>query len=460
MEQNETIAAIATAMSNAGIGIVRISGKEAITIADRIFRAKRGKTYLKDVKSHTVHYGLIVDGEQVVDEVLVLIMRAPNSYTKEDVVEIDCHGGVIVTQRVLETVLRNGARIAEPGEFTKRAFLNGRIDLSQAEAVIDVIQAGNEYALQSSLQQLSGSVRNKIKGLRENMIRDIAFIEAALDDPEHIEIDGFAEELAEHTKAELQELENMLMVADTGRILKEGVRTAIVGKPNAGKSSLLNLLAGEERAIVTDIAGTTRDVLEESILLEGGLQLILMDTAGIHETGDMVEKIGVDKAKKSLEQADLVLFVLDASREISEEDYEIATLAAEKPVIVLWNKTDLTPVFMKEDFPKLTGAVWIPFSAKEETGLEELKEAIRVMFYEGKVSFNDEIYLTNLRHKECVRKAVNSLYALQESIDSGMPEDFFSIDLMNAYEALGRIIGEAVEDDLIDTIFRKFCMGK
>lgn len=460
MEQNGTIAAIATAMSNAGIGIVRISGEEAIAVTDRIFRAKRGEKCLKDVKSHTVHYGLVVDGEQVVDEVLVLVMRAPNSYTKEDVVEIDCHGGVTVMRRVLETVLKNGARLAEPGEFTKRAFLNGRIDLSQAEAVIDVIQAGNEYALQSSLQQLSGSVRKKVEGLRKQMIRDIAWIEAALDDPEHMEIDGFAGELAEHTKGQLRELEKMLAAAASGRILKEGVRTAIVGKPNAGKSSLLNLLAGEERAIVTDIAGTTRDVLEESILLEDGLQLILMDTAGIHETGDEVEKIGVDKAKKSLEQADLVLLVLDASRKVSEEDYEIAKLAAGKPVIVLWNKTDLTPVFVKEDFPELTQAVWIPFSAKEETGLEELKEAIRAMFYEGRVSFNDEIYLTNLRHKECVREAVDSLHALQQSIDSGMPEDFFSIDLMNAYEALGRIIGEAVEDDLVDTIFREFCMGK
>lgn len=460
MERNDTIAAIATAMSDAGIGIVRISGEEAVLVAERIFRPRNEKKSLQFVKSHTVHYGFIVDGEQIIDEVLLLIMRAPNTYTREDVVEIDCHGGITVTKRVLETVLKHGAKMAEPGEFTKRAFLNGRIDLSQAEAVMDIIHAENEYALQSSMQQLKGNIRRKIETLRQEMIRDIAFIEAALDDPEHIEIDGFSETLFSHTQQQEKELNQLLADADCGRILKEGVRTAIVGKPNAGKSSLLNLLAGQERAIVTDIAGTTRDILEETVVLDGGLQLILMDTAGIRDTGDLVEKIGVDRAKKTMEEADLVLFVLDASRELSREDYEIASMAAGKPVIVLWNKTDLQPVFSREDFSALTDAAWIPFSTKEENGLVKLKETVRDMFYEGKVSFHDEIYLTNLRHKECVREALESLYALEQSIGDGMPEDFFSIDLMNAYASLGKIIGEEVEEDLIDTIFREFCMGK
>lgn len=459
MEQNHTIAAIATAMSDAGIGIVRISGEEAVLVADRVFRAKNEKKSLQAVKSHSIHYGYIMDGEQMIDEVLVLVMRAPNTYTREDVVEIDCHGGVMVTKRVLETVLKHGAKTAEPGEFTKRAFLNGRIDLSQAEAVIDIIHAKNEYALQSSMQQLNGKVRRKIEALRDEMLHDLAFIEAALDDPEHIEIEGFSETLLEHALLEEQDLKKLLLDADCGRILKEGVRTAIVGKPNAGKSSLLNLLAGEERAIVTDIAGTTRDILEETVVLDG-LQLVLMDTAGIHDTGDLVEKIGVDRAKKTIENADLILFVLDASRELSKEDYEIAALAAEKPVIILWNKTDLVPVFSREDFPEPGGAVWIPFSAKEETGLLQLKETVRDMFYEGRVSFNDEVYLTNLRQKECVREALESIQALKQSIEDGMPEDFFSIDLMNAYAALGRILGEEVEEDLVNTIFREFCMGK
>lgn len=464
MEQNETIAAIATAMGTAGISIIRISGEEAISVADRIFKERNTKKSLADAKSHTVHYGHIVENDQIIDEVLVLLMRAPNTYTREDVVEIDCHGGAMVTKLVLDAVIRNGARPAEPGEFTKRAFLNGRLDLSQAEAVIDIIHAKNTYALQSSLQQLSGSLKRKIELLRKQILSKLALLEAALDDPEHIPLDGFSESLLEDINKWIIELKKMLATADNGRILREGVKTAIVGKPNAGKSSLLNLLAGEERAIVTNIAGTTRDVLEEQISLEGGLSLILMDTAGIRNSSDQVEKIGIEKAKASIRDADLVLFVLDASEKISEEDIQIAELAKEKPVIVLLNKTDCKDTFKKEEieqnFKSFQDAIWISFSAKEGIGLEKLQEQIKSMFYQGAVSCNDEVFLTRARHKEGIRNAINSLSSVMESISCQMPEDLFSVDLMDAYEALGKIIGEAVEDDLVDTVFREFCMGK
>lgn len=455
-----TIAGIATLVGNAGLSVIRISGEESVSIVDRIFRPKNPKKHLQHVMSHTIHYGFIIDGEKEIDEVLVLVMRAPNTYTREDVVEIDCHGGNMIVQRILETVIKHGARLAEPGEFTKRAFLNGRIDLSQAEAVMDLIQAGNEFALQNSLQHLSGKLREKISGIRQELLRDLAFLEASLDDPEHIELEGFADRLSKHIITWRDSLEKLVLTADQGRMLKEGIRTAIIGKPNAGKSSLLNLLAGEEKAIVTEVAGTTRDVLEETIQLQEGISLILMDTAGIHNTSDKVEQIGVERAKKTIEQADLILFVLDASRKLSDEDYNIAKLATRKPVIILWNKTDLEPVFKREDFKDLKDMVWIPFSAKNAIGLSELTKEIYSMFYKGKISYHDEVLLTRLRHKECVQEAVKSLSILQESLKNGMPEDLFSVDLMDAYEALGKVIGEAVEDDLVNTIFKEFCMGK
>lgn len=463
MKQKETIAAIATAMGTAGISIIRISGKDAISITDRIFKAKNQKC-LAFSKSHTIHYGYIMEEGHKIDEVLVLIMKAPNTYTKENIVEIDCHGGAMVTNRILQVVIRNGARLAEPGEFTKRAFLNGRLDLSQAEAVIDIIHAENEYALQSSMQQLSGNLRRKIEELRKQILLELSFLEAALDDPEHICLDGFSEKLSENIEKWSIELKKLLSTADTGRILREGVKTAIIGKPNAGKSSLLNLLAGQERAIVTEIAGTTRDVLEEQILLQGGLSLILMDTAGIHNSSDQVEKIGIEKAKASLYQADLILFVFDVSKGFSEEDKQIAELIEQKPVIILLNKIDLKEEWNLEDFeikfPNLKDAVKIPFSAKKGIGLEQLQQRILSMFYQGAVSYNNEIFLTRARHKESIENAINSLFAVKESIACHMPEDFFSIDLMDAYEALGKIIGEAVEDDLVNTIFKEFCMGK
>ena len=326
MLKKDTIAAIATAMSNSGIGIVRISGEDALDIITKIYRSKSGKC-LADQKSHTIHYGYIADGEEFIDEVLVMLMKGPHSYTGEDTVEIDCHGGVFVVKRILETVIKYGARPAEPGEFTKRAFLNGRIDLSQAEAVIDVIEAQNEYALKSSVSQLKGSVHEKIGEVRAEILYHTAFIETALDDPEHIDVDGYGEILRGIVEKLLEELQKLIDSADNGRIMKEGIRTVIVGKPNAGKSSLLNVLVGEERAIVTDIEGTTRDILEEHINLHG-VSLNIIDTAGIRDTKDVVEKIGVDRAKSQMNDADLIIYVVDVSRPLDENDSEIMQMIA------------------------------------------------------------------------------------------------------------------------------------
>lgn len=453
----DTIAAIATAMSSAGIGIVRISGDDAVAVADRIFRAKNKKT-LRQADSHTVHYGYITDGDTVIDEVLVMLMRAPNSYTREDTVEIDCHGGVLVMRRVLETVFKYGARPAEPGEFTKRAFLNGRIDLTQAESVIDLINSKNEFAMKSSVSQLRGSVRDKIKSLREKILHETAFIESALDDPEHYSLDGYAEKLEQTVEGLKSEIGRLLETADDGKILKEGIHTVIVGKPNVGKSSILNVLAGSERAIVTDVAGTTRDVLEEQINL-GGVSLNMIDTAGIHETNDIVEKIGVEKAKKYLEEADLVLYVVDASVPLTVEDDAIREMITEKKCIVLLNKSDLTVQVTPESFQDM-GAEALSVSATEGEGIQDLAHAIREMFFHGDVSYNDEVIITNLRHKNALAEALGSLELVSDSIRSGMPEDFYSVDLLNAYESLGLIIGEAIADDLADEIFAKFCMGK
>ena len=454
-----TIAAISTAMSASGIGIVRISGENAMDVISRIYRSKGGKKKIKEVPSHTIHYGYIYNGEELIDEVLVMIMRAPRTFTGEDTVEIDCHGGVYAMKRVLETVLKNGAEIAGPGEFTKRAFLNGRLDLSQAEAVMDVIQAKNDYALKSSMEQLRGSVQKAIRDIREKLIYHIAYIESALDDPEHISLDGYPQELLEVVDKEQQEVKRLLKSSSDGKIIQEGIQTVILGKPNAGKSSLLNLLLGENRAIVTDIAGTTRDILEEYITLHG-ITLKITDTAGIRETEDIVEKIGVDKAKKMAQKADLILYVVDSSMPLDENDEEIMSMLGGKKAIILYNKTDLTPVIPLEELREKTGHPVIPISAKEETGITELEDKVKEMFFGGELSFNDEVYITNARHKAALEEADKSLDLVRNSIEMGMPEDFFSIDLMNAYENLGKILGESVGEDLVNEIFSKFCMGK
>ena len=456
---DKTIAAISTAMSVSGIGIVRISGDEAMEVISRIYRSKNGNKDIKKVKSHTIHYGFIYDGEEVVDEVLVMIMKGPRTYTGEDTVEIDCHGGVYAMKRVLETVLKNGAEIAEPGEFTKRAFLNGRLDLSQAEAVMDVIQAKNSMALKSSVEQLKGSVLRAVKEIRSKLIYHIAYIESALDDPEHISLDGYPQELLEVVEKESKEISELLKTADDGRMIQEGIKTVILGKPNAGKSSLLNYLVGEDRAIVTEIAGTTRDILEEYISLNG-ITLRVIDTAGIRDTEDVVEKIGVGKARQMAEDADLILYVVDSSMPLDENDQEIMELLKGRKSITIYNKTDLTPVVDIEFLKEKTASPVIPVSAVEETGIGQLEDEIRRMFFQGELSFNDEVYITNARHKAALEEALESLKLVKNSIEMGMAEDFFSIDLMNAYESLGRIVGESVGEDLVNEIFSKFCVGK
>ena len=460
--KTDTIAAIATAMTNSGIGIIRISGEDAFTVIDRIYQSKNGKKKLSEEKSHTVHYGYIVDDtkeNKIIDEVMVLIMRAPNTYTREDTVEIDCHGGVLVMQKILDNVVCHGARPAEPGEFTKRAFLNGRIDLTQAESVMDVISSKNEFALKSSISQLQGSLQKEIKELREKIIYEIAFIESALDDPEHINIDGYGQKLKTVAEECKERIEHLLDTADNGKILKEGIDTVIVGKPNAGKSSLMNVLLKKERAIVTDIAGTTRDVLEEQMNLNG-ITLNIIDTAGIRDTEDIVEKIGVDKAKDYLVNADLIIYVVDSSTPLDENDEKIMEMIKDRTALVLLNKSDLDTVTTEEMIASHLDQKIIKVSMKENQGVDELENAIKELFFHGKVELNDEVYITNARHKEELMKTRESLLKVRESIDMGMEEDFFSIDLMDAYEHLGLIIGETNRDDLADKIFEEFCMGK
>lgn len=455
----DTIAAISTStMSSGGISIVRISGEDAITVADRIFKSKKN-IKLSDAASHTVHYGTIWNNDEQIDEVLVVVMKAPNTYTREDIVEIDCHGGILVTRKVLEAVLDAGARPAEPGEFTKRAFLNGRIDLSQAEAVIDVINSQNEYALKSSVRQLDGKLSDRIKEIRELLIDNVAFIEAALDDPEHISLDNYVEKLEIDVDKSVDNVSKLLKTSENGRIMRDGIRTVILGKTNAGKSSLLNALAKEERAIVTDIEGTTRDVLEEQINL-GGIMLNLIDTAGIRETDDYVESIGVEKAKKYAQDADLIIYVVDSSRTLDKNDEEIMELIRDKNTIVLLNKSDMDTVVNKDDILKNMKCHVLSVSAKEETGIDLLEDTVKEMFFSGNIDVNEEIYITNARHKNLLKEALTSLNLVKEGIDMGMSEDFLTIDLMTAYEKLGLIIGEEVEDDLANQIFAKFCMGK
>lgn len=468
MYNRETIAAISTGMSNSGIGIVRISGSNSLHVIDKIYK---GKDKLSEADTHTIHYGYIKDGNEIVDEVLVTVMKAPKTFTGEDTVEINCHGGVFVVKKVLETVIKNGARPADPGEFTKRAFLNGKMDLSQAEAVIDIITSKNEYALKSSVSQLKGSIKTKINDIRKKIIYHTAFIETALDDPEHISVDGYGKELRVIVNEIISELQDMIDSSENGRIIKEGIQTVILGKPNAGKSSLLNVLSGRERAIVTDIEGTTRDILEEQVQLHG-LNLNIIDTAGIRDTEDLVEKIGVDKAKEYAENADLIIYVADTSRELDENDRCIADIIFGKKAIILMNKSDLEAVITKEDMKKYLNDYYekngnlsdeipmIDISAKEESGIEEFEEILKEMFLKGDISFNDEVYITNMRQKAALMSAKESLEKVIESIDMDMPEDFFSIDLMEAYESLGSITGETIGEDLVNEIFSKFCMGK
>ena len=457
----DTIAAIATAMSNSGIGIIRVSGNESIEIVDHVFRNSKKENSLKRYKSHTIHYGFIYDENKILDEVMVSVFKSPHSFTTEDTVEINCHGGILVLQKILELLIKNGARLAEPGEFTKRAFLNGRIDLSEAEAVMDVISSQNEMALQSSVKQLQGSVSDKVKELRSEIIYEIAFIESALDDPEHISLDGFTERLENKIEFLSSSVDKLLSTAENGKMIREGIRTVIVGKPNAGKSSLLNLLAGEEKAIVTEIAGTTRDIIEENINLKG-IHLHIIDTAGIRKSDDVVEQIGVEKAKKYTADADLVIYVLDSSVPLDQNDYDIMEMIREKKCIILFNKTDMESLVSFDDLKDKTddSHIMIKISAKENKGIDDFEKAVEKMFFQGKIRENDEVMITNMRHKEALLEVKESLLQVKKSLDAGMPEDFYSIDLMSAYQSLGRIIGEETSEDLVNEIFSKFCMGK
>ena len=449
-----------------------MSGQDAVPIVNTLFKNKKRQPLLEKMNSHTIQYGFIVnDQDEIVDEVMVSLMKAPRSFTTEDTVEINCHGGVLMINKILGLLLSHGARLAEPGEFSKRAFLNGRIDLSEAEAVMDVIASENDMALKNSMRQLQGSVSGKIKDLRAKILYEIAFIESALDDPEHISLEGYPEQLAEKVTGFEKEIQKLLATADNGRLMKEGISTVIVGKPNAGKSSLLNMLLGEDRAIVTEIAGTTRDALHETINLHG-ISLNMIDTAGIHETQDVVEKIGVERAKKYAVEADLILYVVDASETLDEDDQNIIPLLEGKKAIILLNKSDLenkiTEESLKETLEKVlehTGEIQILRTStidpsSENSGMEELEETIRNMFFEGKLRHNNELVVTNLRHKEALQDALNSLQLVEQSIEDGMPEDFYSIDLTSAYASLGKIIGEEVDEDVVNEIFSKFCMGK
>ncbi len=469
MERGDTIAAIATGMTDSGIGIVRISGSRAVEVGDGMFRSPSGKRILGHGESHRLYYGFVVDDRTgfEIDEVLAVAMRAPRSFTGEDTVEIQCHGGVLVMQRILETAISCGARLAEPGEFTKRAFLNGRMDLSRAEAVMDVIQSRNERALGYSVGQLKGKLSKKVGELRSRLLYETAFIESAIDDPEHFDLDGYTDRLLEQVEDLADSVRRLADTALNGRLVKEGIRTVILGKPNVGKSSLLNCLLGEERAIVTDVAGTTRDALEESLRL-GDVNLNIVDTAGIRDTKDTVEKIGVERALKCAREADFIVYVTDASMELDENDREIVSVIGNKNTIVLLNKSDLENVVTEDDIRRLfseaapdkKGFVILHTSAKEGAGMEELGQAVKEMFFHGEIESSNEIVITSLRHKEALEEAYDSLMLVKRSIEDGMPEDFYSIDLMNAYKALGRIIGEEVDDDLVEEIFSKFCMGK
>ena len=468
----KTIASIASGMGG-GIGVIRISGDDALTVAGKIFR-KRSQIdltsecekdgiqyddkYFWKKESHTIHYGFIVDNGKVIDEVMVLLMKKPNSYTREDVVEIDSHGGPFIVKKILETVLKNGAVLAEPGEFTKRAFLNGRIDLAQAEAVMKLISSENNYALDSALSQLEGNLSKYIENIRQDILHDTGYIEAALDDPEHYELGEFRFELKDRLQNDREKLNELIEHFDDGRMKSEGINTVIVGKPNAGKSSLMNLLH-EDRAIVTNVAGTTRDILEERVKL-GDVILNLVDTAGIHETNDIVENIGVNKAIEYADKCDFIIYVVDSSERLDDADFKIIDILQQKKGVILMNKSDLNPVITVEDIQKKLNWECITFSNETKQGMKELENYVNNSFLDGNISFNNQVYLTGIRHKEAVISAIESINAVLQAIDDDMPEDFYTIDMMDAYKELGLINGETASEDLVNKIFKEFCMGK
>lgn len=470
---NDTIASISTALSESGIGIIRISGPDAITIADQIYTDKNGTHNLKSQKSHTIHYGYIVnDSEDIIDEVMVSIMKGPNSYTREDVVEINCHGGVRLCRNILDTVLHTGARLADPGEFTKRAFLNGRLDLTRAEAVMDTIRATSDTALDQSIRQLHGDLYQLLNNICSDILYEIAHIEAVLDDPDSYDISDYGDELSAKVDHISSDISDLIRSYDEGRILSEGIRTSILGNPNAGKSSLMNLLYGENRAIVTDIPGTTRDTLTETIRLDD-VTIVLTDTAGIRETDDKIEQIGVTRAIESAKDSDLIIYVADASditSGFSLRDETLCDLLRSTRTILLLNKSDLTESggpndqtdIIKKEFNDhgINPDVILSTSMITRDGISDLKSAIRDMFYKGELTSDHQMIITNLRHVECLREALASLDKVKSSIESGVSEDLYCIDLTDAYRALARITGAEVSEDIVNEIFSKFCMGK
>lgn len=456
---SDTIAAIATGMGNSGIGIIRISGDNAISLTDKIFQPKNKNKRLSTMDSYTAAYGFITYEGEIYDESIALIMRAPATYTAEDVVEFDCHGGISVLKRIFDLIVKLGARPAEPGEFTKRAFLNGRIDMSQAESVMDLIHSKNDMAVKSSLKQLTGGLHNIITDAREKLLYNIAYIESALDDPENYSLDGFSDKLDNTVDNLLITVDNLLKSCDNGRIIREGIKTVIVGRPNAGKSSILNMLLGEDRAIVTDIEGTTRDTLEELVNIDG-IMLNIVDTAGIRDTSDVVERIGVDKALDNINDADLILFIIDGSTPLNENDFLIMDKIKGKKSITIINKNDKQIIVDKMLITSKIDTEIIELSAKNKTGLSTLHDLLKEIFFNNDINYNDEIYITNERHKKLLYDARESFLKVKESIEMGMGEDFFTIDLMSAYASLGKIIGEELEDDLVNKIFAEFCMGK
>ena len=458
--ESETIAAIATALSPSGIGIVRISGNDALNIADKIFRNKNGKKLdVKSFDTHTVHYGFIFDGENVIDEVLLILMKAPRSYTAEDTVEINCHGGPYILKRVLETVIKNGARLADPGEFTKRAFMNGRMDLTEAESVMELISSKNEFSRENSLKTLRGTVFDKISEIRDKILHEAAFIEAALDDPEHYSLDDYSDGLISTATELREEIDRLILKSSSGKLMNEGISTVIVGKPNVGKSSLLNMLLQEDRAIVTEVAGTTRDTLEASLRI-GNIIINIVDTAGIHDTNDLVESIGVDKARKFANDADLILYVIDSSIPLDDDDDAIIDLIHGRKTIVILNKSDLKSEVTEEEINEILECPVVSTSALHDDGLERIEKVITEMFFNNCFEDKNEVYITNERQIESLKKASKSLGFVINSIENSMSEDLYSADLMDAYSFLGEIIGEDTDDDLTDRIFSEFCMGK
>jgi len=462
--KTDTICSIATSLTKGGISIIRISGDDAIGIVNKIFYSKNHNTILNNPESHKIYYGFIFNEIKIVDEVLVSYFKGPKSYTTEDIIEINCHGGILITQKILKLVLESGARLAEPGEFTKRAFLNGRIDLTEAEAVMDIIASENERALDNSSNQLNGFLKEKISEIRQKILYEIAYIESALDDPEHISLDGYGDSLLIKVNALIDEISSMISSYSDGKKIKDGINTSILGKPNAGKSSLINALSGKNVAIVTDIEGTTRDVIEQYITVSG-IGLNIFDTAGIRQTDDTIEKIGVEKSFESAKNSDLILYVIDSSKPLDDNDYRIIDFinSNNKNCIVLLNKSDIDCIHSHDEILKLfriNNIRVISISALNNTGLDDLKKVVEDMFFKEQISSDNVLFISNVRHYDLLCSSLESLKNTVNSIINIMPEDFYSIDLMDAYAFLGNIIGEEVGEDLVNEIFSKFCMGK